>query len=223
LLPFTLSFFHFFNPDELSLSRLLAVLLNPEGIHQQNTLYLSKLLEYLFLAGALEQVPDNLQGTVVTLEESFGQHGQRKRLDIVLEGENFVVGIENKPYARESPGQIAAYQNYIWTNCKDKKIKIFLFISGDYTPSVTHDVAYPPTVLMGYRRADGQVGGIFVEDLLNDTLAQCDNPYLRLIQRDLLNLLWFGVDRGKGKIIGPGFKKRPPATKEVTVTKPLLA
>jgi len=104
---------------EEDLSRLLAVLLDPNAGHGQDSLFLSKFLEHLGL-----ELPVDLMKTEVKTE-AYTSSG--RRIDVLLEFENgFRLGIENKPWAQDQENQLVDYVSFLMTGGKRKFLLLFL-------------------------------------------------------------------------------------------------
>jgi hypothetical protein len=91
--------------DELSHSRILAALLNPNGTHGKADTFLK-----LFLKRVNMDTNENLAKTRILREHSIGDYG---RIDILIKHEKFIIVIENKIYAEDQPGQLLRYYKYL--------------------------------------------------------------------------------------------------------------
>lgn len=96
--------FRYITADENGLSRILADLLNVRDVHGQQTLFLSSFLE-LVGRGAW----DATSCRFVQCEQQTDALGTKRRIDIVVQGERWTLGIENKPSAADQPNQVLDY------------------------------------------------------------------------------------------------------------------
>lgn len=93
--------------DENGLSGHLALLLDPQGPHGQGNLFLETFIASL---GDAAHWATQSGGCAVTTERQM--NGQR-RIDIHLRLAGGVIGIENKPWAADQPGQLTDYADHL--------------------------------------------------------------------------------------------------------------
>ena len=91
--------------DETRHSRVLATLLDPSGSHGQRALFLRLFLQTLGLTAAESANIDQGVWKVKT-EVTLNNGG---RIDILIEGPGWVIGVENKVGAEEGVGQLSGY------------------------------------------------------------------------------------------------------------------
>jgi len=96
--------FDYIRPDENTVSRILAGLLDADGTHGQGDLFLRKFLALLRLDRKRPPNPYRV-ATQVPLFASC----VLGFLDILVDFVDFGIGIENKPWAGEQPNQIERY------------------------------------------------------------------------------------------------------------------
>lgn len=109
--------FDYINTDELGLSRILAALLNPQGSHAQQEVFLRLFIEHclpnMYKAPERQVFLDNLDKTEVFIEEMTRKSGTQRRMDIYLKcqlnNESYGICIENKPYAADQFKQLEDY------------------------------------------------------------------------------------------------------------------
>ena len=108
---------------EVTLSRVIADLLDPSGSHGQGTLFLECLLRGLDLDWESEI---SLQGARIGVERQIDGN---RRLDVSVHiGKDHCLAIENKPYAPDQPNQV---KDYLCGLMKYKKsLLIYLSASG---------------------------------------------------------------------------------------------
>lgn len=115
--------FNFLRSDETGVSRVFADLLDPEGTHGQGKLFIdifSKKLgeDYLWISSAKKW-------TVSTEKQANGQ----RRIDIYLDSENGIIGIENKPWAGDQQNQLSDYADYLKNSSRGGKW-LLIYISN---------------------------------------------------------------------------------------------
>jgi hypothetical protein len=124
------STFEYFSENENALSRIFGDLLDPRGSHGQGTLFLKHFVEHFM--GELDgcwRHEEKLAECRVGLEVVTTRAKQRRRLDIVLEFPESVIGIENKPWAIDQENQLVDYIAHL--NPRDKWAMLYLSGSGD--------------------------------------------------------------------------------------------
>jgi hypothetical protein len=106
------------DPKEPALSRLFANLFDPEGLHGQGPLFLNAML------GALG-LPCVVRGNAVrvTTEAMTAKGG---RIDILINTPRALIGIENKPWARQREFQLADYHRELKSRQGDQAHLLFL-------------------------------------------------------------------------------------------------
>lgn len=146
----------FIQPNEEKLSVILAWLLDPKGSHGQGATFFN-----LFFSGKEGIDASTLLsvGTeVVTKHITWSQ----RRIDIVLEGKDWIVGMENKPWALEQVDQLKDYQNHLIAH--NKKNTYLYYLPGNVGDHKSGDKASEekcPIISMPYRQAgfDGTIEG----------------------------------------------------------------
>ncbi len=96
-----LNAFSLFQPNEVSLSRIIADIFDPRGTHGQDILFLNGLL------GKLDLPRVSLIEPVTVRREMVTQEG--RQIDLVIETPRILLGIENKPWAAQQPNQLVDY------------------------------------------------------------------------------------------------------------------
>lgn len=165
-------------PDENTLSHLIADLLDPYGSHGQGALFLNALLERLDLptCGLMDRVSVSRERLTP----------ERRRIDLVIETPRFLVGIENKPWAVQQPNQLADYQRTLesWAGSRPHRL---VFVSDQLRASGNDDI-----VQFSYSHPDYEwVGEIFQGALLNVRA-----PRVRMHIEELLGYLEKVFGRG---------------------------
>jgi hypothetical protein len=116
----TFSPFAIFNPDENTLSRVVAELFDPSGSHGQGLLFLNNLL-------AAIAVPRINRLDVVRVRREAMTRANR-RIDIVIETSGYVIGIENKPWAIQQKDQLRDYLEELKSDLRGRR-PILIFLS----------------------------------------------------------------------------------------------
>lgn len=93
------------SPDENRVSDIIAELLNPHGTHGQNTTFLTLFVSRCgpFGKRAVRHVSIHRESCTIFLAN------QRRRIDLLIDGGSWGIGIENKPWAGEQKGQLQDY------------------------------------------------------------------------------------------------------------------
>jgi len=98
-------------PDELRISYILSLLLDPNGVHGQGSIFLEIFLDKLGKKGISNIFSAEIfrEKTTDLLEEGK----QNRRIDIYINVDGFVIAIENKPWAGEQEDQMEDYFRYL--------------------------------------------------------------------------------------------------------------
>jgi len=117
------STFHFINTDELMLSQLLALCLDPSGNHGQGANFLIELFKILKIEVEIPQSKKKVR----VLREYPTDNG--RFIDIVIEVDsNAIVGIENKPFVEEMHNQVGDYITFLESKVNDQHFEEYYFI-----------------------------------------------------------------------------------------------
>lgn len=183
------SVFDYCWPDEMALSRLMASLLEPRGRHGQQELFLK-----LFIGGlsrkleltGQERLPimDLRETTIYTEVATSHIENTRRRIDILLVNPNWVLALENKPWAGEQVDQLSDYQNHLDKKYHSRRREL-VYLAGDYSPPTTEASGHP-AIRMGYHRGDF-VGErhYFLSDWLAEARDRCPADRVRHLLADL--------------------------------------
>ena len=115
--------FNYLCSDEMGISRVFADLLDPNGLHGQNKIFLDEFSKKL---GEDYQWISSANDWKVKTEK---QTDEKKRIDIYLNSSIGVIGIENKPRARDQNNQLSDYAEYLKNNSGGKKW-LLIYISN---------------------------------------------------------------------------------------------
>lgn len=94
--------FAYLRSDEFGISKIIAALLDPNGRHSQGTLFLSLFMEAFGLTSF-----GSPGGQIQVTTEDPTAAG--RRIDIVIQDKDWIITLENKPWARDSELQVADY------------------------------------------------------------------------------------------------------------------
>jgi hypothetical protein len=113
--------FDYLEPNENLLSDMIADLLDPKGKHGQKDAFLQVFLKQV---GKQEFL-----SSFKSVNREFFTSNER-RIDIVLDFENFGIGIENKPFAQEQVEQVGDYVDFLNKRYKGNFLMIYLSHDG---------------------------------------------------------------------------------------------
>lgn len=195
------SVFGYFRERETDLSRIFADVLNPSGIHGQGERFLKLFLDELTRAenkwpeNLKRNLPyENLQGCIAHLE--YPTKGGRQ-IDIVLEisgGNNhnvFLVGIENKPWAKDEEEQVGDYLKDLLEKSPERAW--MLYFSGDgkepseYSLGRLNSQGRELCLTVPYRRYDGEYPSL--ENWVQQCWERCEAERVRWFLKDLLEYI----------------------------------
>lgn len=168
----------FIQPNEEKLSAIFAWLLDPRGSHGQGAIFFN-----LFFSAKREINVSSLLSVkteVVTKHIAWSQ----RRIDIVLEGKDWIVGMENKPWAAEQNNQLMDYQRQLFAH---KKAHTYLYYLpgnvGRHTSDCKDLGQKCPIISLPYRQ-DGAEGSI--ETWLEQSIQLCQAEKIRFFLSALL-------------------------------------
>ena len=123
--------FAIFSPDENTLSRVIAELFDPKGSHGQGLLFVNALLQELGYARLGPRDAVRVRREAMTR--------RKRRIDIVIESRNYVIGIENKPWAGQQANQLADYFEELSADLMGRE-PILIFLSSQEARTAKDDV-----------------------------------------------------------------------------------
>lgn len=132
-----LNSFVLFDPNENTLSRLVADLLDPQGTHGQGTVFLNAFLTSLRLPRVGPNDPVRVRREAPTAEG--------RRIDLVIETPRLLLGIENKPWAGQRPTQLRDYLDALNSWARARKVAL-VFLSGQEPETAKGEVLVLPFV-----------------------------------------------------------------------------
>jgi hypothetical protein len=116
-----------FSPDENKISDIIVNILEPNGKHGQGNIFLLKFLETVRNEVNNEFI--DLEATGLSKVRIYREYvtDKGRRIDIVIELPNdFIIGIENKPWAGEQNKQLEDYSEFLRSISKEKFLLIYL-------------------------------------------------------------------------------------------------
>jgi hypothetical protein len=170
-----------FYPDENRLSYVISRLLDPNGGHGQGSVFLEKFFD--LLPEEARNVVKNQSIQTVKTQTEFGTDNKR-RIDIVVSfGDDFAIGIENKPWAEDQGLQLKDYAKYLESRFKGNFVLIYL--SG-YTNSPS-DYSISKNDQQELQKNNKLVSVFYNPDLvnwLNACASVCEAEKIRWFLRD---------------------------------------
>ena len=180
------------NPDENKISDIIALFLKPNGEHGQGKVFLEKFLKIL-----KENLAENFQNKINKLKNLSNceiyierEVEAKGRLDIEIifkteEGNFFIIGIENKPWAGDQPKQIKRYSEELEKKTKDNYI--LLFISGNGRPPSEDSISEIERINL---EKDGKLlcssYHKFLLPWLKECFKECESEKVRWFLRDFI-------------------------------------
>jgi hypothetical protein len=140
----------FLRTDEYGLSAIIRELLDPRGTHGQGASFLELFAKEHLADWKIE--PAALGSAEPRLEESTRHiEASRRRIDICLQWQDSIVGIENKLHcAQEQEGQVEAYLEHLGKECSHHRL-IYLTRDG----SIPSEKSIPASGRVAALAADG--------------------------------------------------------------------
>jgi hypothetical protein len=119
--------FDYLRTDEMGVSKVIADLLDPKGSHGQGGVFLQEFAKILGLEPKWIAPTNDWQ--VVTEQQANGQ----RRIDVYLNSNVGIIGIENKPWAADQKNQLNDYADYLKNKAAKKEWRLIYL--GDKEPS----------------------------------------------------------------------------------------
>jgi hypothetical protein len=126
------SVFQFIEADENKLSDILAMLLDPQGTHGQQNLFLKS-----FVAKLKLNSEPSLQDAKVVREAITDTLSRNRRIDILVKTKGFVLAIENKVDSGEQQDQLKDYHEHLKNLPQKNYCLVFL------TPEKRESISIP--------------------------------------------------------------------------------
>ena len=182
------SSFSYIDVVEPKLTSITADLLRPDGVHGQGDLFVRAFLRSI-------GIPDREAPLHIVAEAPtrFIEHSLR-RIDLKLCWSDFVLGIENKPWALDQDSQIEDYVKDLDKESKGRFLLVYLSESGSDPTLAEHPLRRLEELKM--REAKGELGGIRVLSYskvmcqwLGDCIHECQSERVRWFLRDFREYL----------------------------------
>lgn len=179
-----LSAFNLFAPGENDLSRLAEDLLDPHGAHGQGALFLNSFLRAV-------GVPEVGYGSAIRVRREALTPG-RRRIDLLIETSEALVGIENKPWASQGRNQLADYQVAIerWAGSKTARL---VFLSNQKPETAKDEVLVMPFV--------SEQSEPSLRSILADSLIQVRSPRTKTHVEEFI--MYLDEEFGDGAVSDP--------------------
>ena len=174
--------------EEKTISRLIGLLLEPDGVHGQGNVFLKKFAETLrkcLKEIGIENPMENVGEIGNAKVETEHSTDKGRRVDILIDLPNFVIGIENKIWAGDQKDQLKDYGEYLANKGKDYLL-IFLTCDGR-EPS---EWSIPKDERIELER-DGRLIALSYGQLLlpwlKECLKECEADKVRWFIRDFIS------------------------------------
>lgn len=129
--------FDYIEPNENRLSDVISDLLNPDGAHGQNDVFLRE-----FLAIMCPSPIPRWQFKSVHRESTTSLiENNLRRIDVLADLSSFGVAIENKPWAGERDDQIHDYVTYLDRRFAGNYVIVYLTLDGSKPTSIDSETA----------------------------------------------------------------------------------
>lgn len=116
-LAFDFSLFQFFNVGENKISQVLAYFLDVHQNHGQGDIFLKEFVKSFYEEKIEIRQLNNICEKTITAN---------RRLDIYIELEDLIIGIENKVWANDQPNQLRDYSRFLEQKSNGKYLLIYL-------------------------------------------------------------------------------------------------
>jgi hypothetical protein len=179
------SVFSLFGDRETTLSRVLADLLDPSGSHGQGLVFVNALLEML----ELDRLSRLDRSVSVRTEAPVSVEGRdtSRRIDILIETADFLIGIENKKWTGQSENQLADYWTHLKKEAGTSRKPILIYISSeDPGNSSLFQVPYHhadeevPSIARVLRIARRDIKAARINDFIEDFSGWIDRTFARI-------------------------------------------
>ncbi|TBG28312.1 hypothetical protein ELG79_09120 [Rhizobium leguminosarum] len=131
----TFSAFSIFDPDENTLSRVIAELFDPAGSHGQGPLFLNGLLSAIGIPRLNRLDAVKVRREVLTRT--------KRRIDVVIETSRYVIGIENKPWAIQQKNQLVDYLEELKADLRGRK-PVLILLSDQEAQTASNETIRVP-------------------------------------------------------------------------------
>jgi hypothetical protein len=183
------SVFKYIEPDENMLSEIFADLLDPAGPHGQGVLFLREFLKIVKPPTDQELlIGENVSAICEHATDAIPN--SQRRIDIVVKFEpsQFLVGIENKPWAMDQDKQLSDYSDYLRTKSQNNFIIVYLSGSGA-DPS---DKSIKPVKLSDLKNENRFVTLCYrnqLSDWLRSCREKCEAERIRFFIQDFIDYI----------------------------------
>ena len=178
-----------FNLNEMDFSRVFAFLLDPGAKHYQGRLFLDAFLKTVDELPCLIENQDlrpTLKGKVgVTTEKYADENG---RIDILIEGENEAIAIENKiHYAKDQDKQLWRY--YDWLKNEKFKSSLLIYLHQEKLDLNNQTLGGDEEKQLATARHTVHMDFATLSQIFESTLAQIKAPNVRFFVECLVRYI----------------------------------
>lgn len=173
-------------PDEVKISYILSLLLDPNGTHGQGSKFLEIFLDKLEKLG-LNKISD--VSSVEIIREKYTdlleEGKQNRRIDLFINVNGIAIAIENKPWAGEQEDQLEDYFRYLKKLKNRGGVKDFLLVYLHGTEEGPHSISKETIesdsdkfVFTSYRK--------LLIPWLEECYKECESQKVRFFIKDFL-------------------------------------
>ena len=173
--------FNFIRPDELKLSEILAMLLNPDADHTQKELFLKLFFDTIEIEYPItKNIKVNCEATTHLIKN------KDRRIDIVVNFDNkFGLAIENKPWAGDQYQQLVDYAEQMQAQFGNDWCLVYL--SGNDSDPDKSSVTKEKIEIWEKENHYRKINFSHIVDWLKACEAQCQADPVRHFLRDFIN------------------------------------
>ena len=172
--------FNVINPDENKLSDILADILDTHGSHGQGNLFLNEFISFL-INKKLKIQFDNYR---VLREVSANG-----RIDILLEGDNFALIIENKPFAIDQVDQINRYYDSMIQKYNDNVAVLYLNKTESNPQNFSDKLKEKQIINLSNNKKLLVIAYLELNDYLTICLQKCESNKFRFFLTDFVDYI----------------------------------
>jgi hypothetical protein len=170
--------FNFICPDEMKLSKILAMLLNPKGDHAQGDLFLRLFFSEIDIA-----YPSDTNRIEVDFEVATNKS---RRIDIVVTFDNhFGLAIENKPWAYDQNKQLSDYAKHMESKFGENWCLIYL--SGTDSNPKEDSATFAQIAEWKSKNQYQKINFRHIVEWLKNCEARCKADHVRHFLRDFID------------------------------------
>lgn len=165
--------------DEMGLSQILADLLDPTGLHGQGSRFLECFLKRYWSERASSSSAAKVRTEVTTDRIAKRQ----RRIDIVVDLGDCVLGIENKPWAADQQAQIADYLEHLKKD--GRPFKLLYLVGHEGRLPAEESITAEAFQDRAKEKSLGVIDYSRLREWLRDCLGCCESERVSMFLRDL--------------------------------------